>query len=143
MNIMKLVLQSISSSEIVARAAITAFVAQVNPTIDEVANIKTAVSEAVSNCNLSAYPNKVGPIYITAALADKGDDKELAIIVRDRGIGIADVERARLPLYTELSDDHSGMGFTIMESFMDSVKVHSTVGKGTKVIMKKRIYGKH
>ncbi len=143
MHTMKLVLQSISSSEIVARAAIAAFVAQVNPTISDVSDIKTAVSEAVSNCNLSAYPNKVGSIHIAAALADKGDDKELVIIVRDRGIGIADVERAILPLYTELSDDHSGMGFTIMESFMDSVKVHSTVGKGTKVIMKKRIYGKH
>lgn len=142
MDFMKFELRSTFSSEKIARDTIAAFMAQADPTLEDVADVKTALSEAIENCRLSAYPNKIGPIFITAGLSNSNDYKELAIIVRDRGVGIEDIERARAPLYTTLSDDHSGVGFTIMESFMDSVNVRSTVGKGTTVTMKKVIHGK-
>ena len=117
-----------SANEGFARAAAACFAAQLDPTLEEINDIKTAVSEAVTNAIVHAYPDRLG--------------KELGILeimVRDWGVGIADVEQARTPLFTTGSEERSGMGFTIMESFMDVVKVRSTPGKGTQVTMRKRI----
>ncbi|MCR4614747.1 MAG: anti-sigma F factor [Clostridiales bacterium] len=135
-NKMKLVIESRSVNEGFARAAVAAFAAQLDPTVEELADIKTAVSEAVTNCIVHAYPSTVGLIYITAELTDSGTVK---IKIRDRGCGIADVRQAMEPLFTTLGGERSGLGFAVMESFMDKVKVTSTVNKGTCVTMTKNI----
>ena len=125
-----------SANEGFARTTAACFAAQLDPTLEEINDIKTAVSEAVTNCIVHAYPDRLGKITMRLRLFE---DNTLEIQVKDRGVGIADVEQARQPLYTTGSAERSGMGFTIMESFMDSVKVRSVPGKGTVVTLRRRI----
>ena len=125
-----------SANEGFARACAACFAAQLDPTLDELADIKTAVSEAVTNAIVHAYPDRLGRVTLRLRLLEGG---VLEVQVKDSGVGIPDVERARAPLFTTGSEDRSGMGFTIMESFMDTLKVRSTVGRGTTVTMRKRI----
>lgn len=139
-NEMKLRLPSLSVNESVARATVAAFCAQSDPGATELADIKCALSEAVTNCIVHAYRNEVGIIYITVRLLEEG---AVRIEVRDRGCGIPDVKLARSPLYTtDAENERSGMGFTVMESFCDKVKVVSKCGKGTTVTLFKRLKGR-
>ncbi|BDF67389.1 anti-sigma F factor [Pseudoflavonifractor phocaeensis] len=135
-NEAKLTFLSRSANEGFARTAAACFAAQLDPTLDEVNDIKTAVSEAVTNCIVHAYPDTLGTVTLRLRLFP---DNSLEIVVKDTGVGIADVEQARTPLYTTGGADRSGMGFTIMESFMDQMKVRSAPGKGTTVTMRRRI----
>lgn len=135
-NYMKIEFPARSVNEGYARSAVAAFVSQLDPTLAELGDIKTAVSEAVTNVVVHAYPDKIGTIHIRARILP---DSVLELVVKDRGVGIADVERARTPLYTTGGSERSGMGFTIMESFMDSLRVRSVTGKGTTVTMRRRI----
>ena len=126
-----------SANESFARACVSAFASQLDPTIEEINDIKTAVSEAVTNCIVHAYKEKeIGKIYITAFL---NDNNSVKIRIRDKGCGIENVTKAMEPLYTSLGGERAGLGFAVMESFMDSIKVSSTVGKGTSVTMVKKI----
>ena len=125
-----------SSNEGFARMVAAAFAAQLDPTLDELGDIKTAVSEAVTNAIVHAYPNKLGKIVMKMRVLE---GNVLEVTVRDWGCGIGDVEQAREPLFTTGGDERSGMGFTIMESFTDHLRVKSVVGKGTVVTMRKRI----
>ena len=125
-----------SANESFARCAAACFAAQLDPTLEEVNDIKTAVSEAVTNAIVHAYPNTIGKITLRLRILD---DHSLEILVRDKGVGIADVEQARTPMFTTGSEERAGMGFTIMESFMDSLKVRSAPGKGTSVTMRLKI----
>lgn len=135
-NEMKLEFSSKSNNESFARIAVAAFVSQLDPTVEELADIKTAVSEAVTNCIIHGYEEKEGIIKIECKLFANSIEIEIS----DNGKGIEDIEQAKQPLYTSKSDlERSGMGFTIMESFMDEMKVESVVGIGTKVTMKKMI----
>ena len=134
-NKMQIDFLSKSSNEGFARLAVAGFAAQLDPTLEEIGDIKTAVSEAVTNAIVHAYPDALGKVGLKLRLYP---GNELELIVRDWGIGIADVEQARAPLFTTGNEERSGMGFTIMESFMDSVKVRSHPGKGTTVTMRKR-----
>ncbi len=135
-NEAKLTFLSRSANEGFARTAAACFAAQLDPTLDEINDIKTAVSEAVTNCIVHAYPDTLGTVTLRLRLFG---DNTLEIMVKDNGVGIPDVEKARKPLYTTGGDDRSGMGFTIMESFMDTLKVRSAPGKGTTVTMRRRI----
>ena len=135
-NYIKLEFPSVSANEALARSAAAAFAAQLDPTMDELADIRTAVSEAVTNAIVHAYPAEVGTIWFKARILN-GDTLELT--VKDRGRGIPDVEKAMEPLYTTGGDDRSGMGFTIMESFMDALRVRSAPGKGTTVLMRRTV----
>ena len=125
-----------SANEGFARAAAACFAAQLDPTLEEVNDIKTAVSEGVTNCIVHAYPDKLGPVQMRLRLFE---DRTLEIQIKDKGVGIPDVEQARRPMFTTGGEERSGMGFTIMESFMDGVKVRSTPGKGTVVTMRRKI----
>ena len=125
-----------SANEGFARAAAACFAAQLDPTLDEVADIKTAVSEAVTNAIVHAYPDCLGRIVMRLRMFDGG---VLEIQVKDSGVGIPDVDKARAPLFTTGGEERSGMGFTIMESFMDGLKVRSQPGRGTTVTMRKRL----
>ena len=125
-----------SYNEAFARAVVSAFVAQLDPTIDELADIKTAVSEAVTNCIVHAYPQQLGTIILRCRILK---DNTLDIVVKDKGVGIPDIEAARRPAYTTGGSERSGMGFTIMESFTDEMRVKSAPGKGTIVTLRKRI----
>lgn len=125
-----------SANEGFARTAAACFAAQLDPTLDEVNDIKTAVSEAVTNAIVHAYPDSLGKVKLRLRLFE---DNILEIVVQDWGVGIADVEQARTPLFTTGNEERSGMGFTIMESFMDALRVRSTPGKGTAVTMRRRI----
>lgn len=125
-----------SVNEGFARAAVAAFAAQLDPTLEEIGDIKTAVSEAVTNAIVHAYPDELGKINVRAAIFE---GNVLEITVRDWGCGIADVDKAREPLFTTGGEERSGMGFTIMESFMDSLTVRSRPQKGTVVTMKRKI----
>ena len=125
-----------SVNEGFARMAVAAFAAQLDPTLEELGDIKTAVSEAVTNATVHAYPDTLGKIVLKGRILD---DNILEITVRDWGRGIPDVEKARQPLYTTGGEERSGMGFTIMESFMDTLRVTSKEGQGTKVTMRRRI----
>ena len=135
-NYIKLEFPSVSVNEALARSAVAAFAAQLDPTLDELADIKTAVSEAVTNAIVHAYPEEVGTIRLKARILN-GETLELS--VKDSGRGIADVKKAMEPLYTTGGDERSGMGFTIMESFTDRLQVRSTPGKGTTVTMRRLI----
>ena len=135
-NEVTLAFPSRSSNEGFARAAVSCFAAQMDPTLNELEDIKTAVSEAVTNCIVHAYPDRLGKVSMRLRLFE---DNTLEIQVKDWGVGIADVEQARQPLYTTGTEERSGMGFTIMESFMDAVKVCSTPGKGTVVTLRRRV----
>ena len=135
-NEMKLEIKSKSSNEAFARVTVAAFASQLDPTFEELADIKTAVSEAVTNSIIHGYDNKDGVIHINCKL----HDKVIEIEIIDYGKGIENVEIARQALYTSKPElERSGMGFTIMESFMDEIKVESILGMGTKVFMKKKI----
>ncbi|MBR4304042.1 MAG: anti-sigma F factor [Clostridia bacterium] len=133
---MTLTFPSRSSNESFARSAAAAFVAQLDPTVDELSDIKTAVSEAVTNSIVHAYRDGVGDIVMTVEI---GDENMVEITVKDRGCGIEDIKQACQPMFTTGGQERSGMGFTIMETFMDSMKVRSVPGRGTVVRMKKRI----
>lgn len=124
-----------SANEGFARAAAACFAAQMDPTLEELGDIKTVVSEGVTNAIVHAYPDTLGKVELKLRLYP---GNELELIVRDWGVGIPDIEQARTPLFTTGNEERSGMGFTIMESFMDAVKVRSTPGKGTTVTMRKR-----
>lgn len=135
-NNIKLEFVSKSANEGFARASVAVFAAQLDPTLDELNDIKTAVSEAVTNCIVHAYPDEIGKIVVKARLFA---DNSIEITVRDWGLGIRDVDKAREPLFTTGGDERSGMGFTIMESFMDKLRVRSVAGKGTTVVMRRSI----
>lgn len=135
-NIMKVEFLSKSTNEGFARVAVAAFVSQLDPTIEELSEIKTAVSEAVTNSIVHAYDNELGMISISAQIKDD----VVTIQVKDKGKGIENIDKAKEPLFTTKPDlERSGMGFTIMENFMDKLVVKSEVGKGTTVTMSKRI----
>ena len=135
-NYMNLEFPSKSANEAFARAAVACFAAQLDPTLDELGDIKTAVSEAVTNCIVHAYPDRIGPIIVKARILP---ENVLDLVIKDRGCGIEDVEQARKPMFTTGGEERSGMGITIMESFMTEFKLTSTPGKGTTVHMKRRI----
>lgn len=125
-----------SANEGFARSAAAAFAAQLDPTLEELYDLKTAVSEAVTNAIIHAYPDRVGPVSMTVRLFENGVAE---VIVRDWGIGISDVKKAREPMYTTGGAERSGMGFTIMESFTDGLSVRSALNRGTTVRMRKKL----
>ncbi len=135
-NYITLEFLSRSANEGFARGAVACFAAQLDPTLEELGDIKTAVSEAVTNAIVHAYPDQLGKISIKARILE---GNVLELTVRDWGRGIPDVDKARQPLYTTGGEERSGMGFTIMESFMDRLTVRSSQGKGTRVAMSRRI----
>lgn len=125
-----------SANEGFARTAAACFAAQLDPTLDEINDLKTAVSEAVTNAIVHAYPDTLGKVSMTMKLFE---DNTVEVAIKDWGVGIADLEQARTPLYTTGGAERAGMGFTIMESFTDGMKVRSTPGKGTTVVLAKKI----
>jgi len=135
-NYMTLDIPSRSCNEAFARSAVACFAAQLDPTLEELGDIRTAVSEAVTNCIVHAYPDCLGNITIRCRLLK---DSILDIVIKDKGIGIEDVDAARRPAFTTGGSERSGMGFTIMESFMTDVTVSSKPGKGTTVHMRRKI----
>ena len=135
-NEMKINFESRSCNESFARSAVASFVSVLDPNVEELSDIKTAVSEAVTNSIIHGYENKDGMIHINCKLHDKTLDVEIV----DYGKGIENIDIAKQPLYTSKPElDRSGMGFTIMESFMDEIRIESILGMGTKILMKKRI----
>ena len=136
LNELKLTLLSKSTNESFSRVAVAAFLSQLDPTIEEINDIKTAVSEAVTNCIGHAYKERIGKIYITVSIYE---DRTVSIRIRDNGCGIEDIEKAREPLFTTAGDERAGLGFAVMESFMDKVKVTSKKDKFTSVLMKKKL----
>ena len=135
-NYVTLEFPSRSANEGFARAAAACFAAQLDPTLEEINDIKTAVSEAVTNAIVHAYPDRIGRVVMKLR---RRENQVLEIVVRDWGVGIADVEEARRPMFTTGDAQRSGMGFTIMESFMDAVKVRSRPGKGTVVTLRRKL----
>ncbi len=135
-NYIKIEFPSKSSNESLARSVAACFAAQLDPTLDELGDIKTAVSEAVTNSIVHAYPDVIGKISLRGRIFD---DNTLEIVVQDWGRGIEDVAKAMEPMFTTGGFERSGMGFTIMESFMDKLKVKSSLGKGTTVTMRRRL----
>ena len=135
-NYMILDFPSKSANEAFARAAVACFAAQLDPTMEELGDIRTAVSEAVTNAIVHAYPDSFGIITVRCRILK---DSILDIVVKDRGVGIPDIEQAKRPMFTTGGADRSGMGFTIMESFMTSLSVTSEAGKGTTVHMRRKI----
>ena len=135
-DILKMQILSRPENEAFARAAVAAFITRINPTLEEINDIKTAVSEAVTNAIVHAYPDEYGIITIRCRILK---DNILDIVIKDKGIGIADVVQAMRPMFTTGGADRSGMGFTIMESFMTSFEVLSEPGKGTTVHMRRRL----
>lgn len=135
-NFMILEFPSKSSNEAFARAAVACFAAQMDPTLEELGDIRTAVSEAVTNCIVHAYPEKLGIITLRCRILK---DNVLDIVVKDKGVGIEDVEAAKRPMFTTGGSDRSGMGIPIMESFMTSFEITSIPGKGTTVHMRRRL----
>ena len=135
-NEMKVTFLSRSANEAFARAAVAAFAAQLDPAVDELADLRTAVSEAVTNAIVHAYPDRLGTVTLAVKLYENG---RIRVAVRDRGAGIADVEKAMEPLYTTGGEERSGLGFSVMESFTDRLAVRSAPGKGTTVTMDKYI----
>jgi len=135
-NEMKLQFQSRSTNEAFARSAAAAFCAPMDPTLEELGDIKTAVSEAVTNCIVHAYPDCIGTVALRARIYD---GSLLELTISDKGAGIENVEKALKPMFTTGGAERAGMGFTIMESFMDKLKVRSKPGKGTTVVMSLRI----
>ena len=125
-----------SSNEAFARSAVACFAAQLDPTMEELGDIRTAVSEAVTNCIVHAYPQQLGTIILRCRILK---DNNLDIVVKDKGVGIPDIEAARRPAYTTGGNERSGMGFTIMESFMTSLEITSCPGKGTTVHMRRKL----
>ena len=135
-NYMTMEFPSKSSNEAFARSAVACFAAQLDPTLEELGDIRTAVSEAVTNCIVHAYPDAIGIISLRCRILK---DNTLDIVIKDRGIGITNLEQARRPMFTTGGSDRSGMGFTIMESFMTDFTVTSQVGKGTTIHMRRKL----
>ena len=135
-NYMIMEFPSKSSNEAFARSAVACFAAQMDPTLEELGDIRTAVSEAVTNCIVHAYPNELGLIMVRCRILK---DNVLDVVVKDKGVGIADIEQAKRPMFTTGGSDRSGMGFTIMESFMTSFEITSAPGKGTMVHMRRKL----
>ncbi len=135
-NYMTLEFPSKSSNEAFARSAVACFAAQLDPTMEELGDIRTAVSEAVTNAIVHAYPNQLGTVILRCRIL-KG--QVLDIVVKDKGVGIGDIEQARRPMYTTGGSDRSGMGFTIMESFMTDLDITSEPGRGTIVHMRRKL----
>ena len=135
-NYMILEFPSKSTNEAFARSAVACFAAQMDPTLEEMGDIRTAVSEAVTNCIVHAYPDGLGTITVRCRILK---DNTLDIVIKDKGIGIENLEQARKPMYTTGGNERSGMGFTIMESFMTSFDVISVPGKGTTVHMRRKV----
>ncbi len=135
-NFMILEFPSKSCNEAFARSAVACFAAQMDPTLEELGDIRTAVSEAVTNCIVHAYPNELGVITLRCRILK---DNVLDIVVKDKGVGIPDIQQARRPMFTTGGADRSGMGFTIMESFMTSFELTSEPNKGTTVHMRRRL----
>ncbi len=138
-NEFRMTVESRSVNEGFVRSTVAAFASQLDPTVEEIADIKTAVSEAVTNCIVHAYRERVGKIYIYSSIAG---DSIIKVSVRDRGCGIEDVKKAREPLFTTLGGERAGLGFAVMESFTDKLSVRSKPGKGTTVTMIKKIGGR-
>ena len=138
-NYMILDFPSRSSNEAFARSAVACFASQMDPNLEELGDIRTAVSEAVTNCIVHAYPNQIGIITLRCRILK---DNVLDIVIKDKGVGIPDIEQARRPAYTTGGAERSGMGFTIMESFMTSFDVTSAPGKGTTVHMRRKLQRK-
>ena len=138
---MKMTIAGYSKNESLARMCVAAFAAQLDPTIEEISDIKSAVSEAVTNCIVHAYPNRIGDISIQLRIVGKDS---LYIKIKDSGVGIPDVKKAMEPLFTTSPEtERAGLGFAVMESFMDKLSVRSTVGRGTTVTMVKRLNGRN
>lgn len=135
-NYMVLEFPSRSANEGFARSAVACFASQMDPTLEELGDIRTAVSEAVTNCIVHAYPNGIGNISIRCRILK---DNILDVVIKDKGVGIEDLDKVRKPMYTTGGADRSGMGFTIMESFMSSFSVTSKPGKGTTVHMRRKL----
>ena len=135
-NYMILDFPSKSTNEAFARSAVACFAAQMDPTLEELGDIRTAVSEAVTNCIVHAYPERIGSITLRCRILK---DNVLDIVVKDKGIGISNLEQARRPSFTTGGNDRSGMGFTIMESFMTNLEISSRPGKGTTVHMRRKL----
>ena len=135
-NVRKMEILSRSSNESFARVSVAAFISPLDPTIEEISDIKTAVSEAVTNCIVHAYKEGIGKIYITVKIFEGGT---VSIKIRDTGCGIEDIHKAMEPLFTTAGGERAGLGFAVMQSFMDKVRVTSTVGRGTSVTMSKKI----
>lgn len=135
-NFMTLEFPSRSCNEAFARSAVSCFASQMDPTLEEIGDIRTAVSEAVTNCIVHAYPNGLGMIYLRCRILK---ENTLDIVIKDRGVGIENIEQARKPMFTTGGSERSGMGFTIMESFMTSFSVTSEPGKGTSVHMRRKL----
>ena len=138
-NTMKLEIESRSVNESFSRVAVASFIAQLDPTIEELGDIKTAVSEAVTNAIVHGYKEGKGKIYITVSIFENA---EVRIRIRDKGCGIENIEQAMEPLFTTMGGERAGLGFAVMESFMDKVKVRSKCGKGTQVTLEKKINGR-
>jgi len=137
LNQVKITFAGRSVNEGFARAALAAFLVQLDPTVPQLADMKTAVSEAVTNCIVHAYPDKIGPITMTAAIYEGGI---VRITITDRGVGIPDIAKAMEPMFTTGdTEERAGLGFAVMQSFMDKVKVSSTPGRGTRVTLTKRL----
>ena len=135
-NYMILEFPSRSSNEAFARSAVACFAAQMDPTLEELGDIKTAVSEAVTNCIVHAYPDSLGLITVRCRILK---DQILDIVIKDKGVGIQDIEQARMPAFTTGGRERSGMGLTIMESFMTTLDISSAPGKGTSVHMRRKL----
>lgn len=135
-NEMKLIIPSISANESFARVAVGAFIARLDPTLEELNDIKTAVSEAVTNCIVHAYKNEMGNIYISSEICE---NRLIKIKIRDKGCGIDNIEQAMEPLFTTGGEERAGLGFAVMQSFTDKIKVISKLGKGTTVTMFKKL----
>ncbi len=139
LNEFRMTVDSRSINEGFSRAVVASFTAQLDPTVEEINDIKTAVSEAVTNCIVHGYKNSLGKIYIKVKI---NDDNNVIISIRDKGCGISDIKKAREPLFTTLGGDRAGLGFSVMESFMDKITVRSKVNSGTCVTLYKKINGR-
>ncbi|MBC8584537.1 anti-sigma F factor [Youxingia wuxianensis] len=136
-NSMRLSFEGKSVNEAFARTAVAAFVTQLDPTIEELSDIRTAVSEAVTNCIVHGYRDRIGTVYITANILT---DNRITIRIRDKGCGIADIEKAMEPMFTTApNEERAGLGFAVMQSLMDKVRVTSKEGRGTTVVLTRRI----
>lgn len=138
-NELKMTIDSRSVNECFSRVAVASFSSQLDMTVEELGDIKTVVSEAVTNCIVHAYGNSIGKIYITCTVFEEG---VIRVSIRDKGCGIPDVAKAREPLYTSVGGERSGLGFSVMESFSDKLRVRSRVGVGTTITFDKIIKGK-
>ena len=135
-NEFRMTIDSRSVNESFSRAVVAAFAAQLDPTVEEINDIKTAVSEAVTNCIVHGYKNSLGKIYITVKIYE---NNSVVISIRDKGCGISDIKKAREPLFTTLGGDRAGLGFSVMESFMDKLTVRSRLGEGVRILMTKHL----